>query len=659
MRISFLALGLLSLQTGLPQQTPTIDQTLDGLFSVHEFRDVTVSPGGAFSAWVEGSRGKDTAESRRSAIYVKDLRDGSSQPRRVSDGSSSEHSPAWSKDGKLAFLSEAGSRDQLQLYVTEKPGHGGVRKVTNVKGYLANPAWSPDGRQIAVLFIENAPRIPGPTEALVPDSGVIESKIYLQRLALVDPGSGAVRQISPEGMYVYEFDWSPDGKRIVYTAAPGPGDNNWYVAQLYTLDLASGVAKSILKRDIQIENPRWSPDGQQIAFIGGLMSDEGVTGGDIYTIPATGGVAKNVTPGRKSSPNWLQWLPSSQRILFTEHVSGETAIATLDLASGSTETLWRGPETLAFSGDAGTSAVIRSSFAKPPEVWAGRAGAWTQLTHSNDGLRANWGEAKSIEWQNDGFHVQGWLVLPLNYDSNKRYPMVVSIHGGPASAKRAAWPKPGFDLEELAARGYFVFFPNPRGSYGQGEEFTRANIKDFGHGDLRDILTGVDEVVKRFPIDEKRIGVAGWSYGGYMTMWTVTQTNRFRAAVAGAGISNWQSYYGENAIDQWMIPYFGASVYDDPAVYARSSPITFIKNVKTPTLVVVGERDGECPPPQSYEFWHALKTLGVKTQFVLYPGEGHGFHDREHIRDLMKRTVAWFEVNMPASGQAGTTVSIR
>lgn len=649
MRISFLALGLLSLQTGLPQQTPTIDQTLDGLFSAHQFRDVAVSPGGTSAAWVEASRGKESTESRRSAIYVKDLRDGSSQPRRVSDSSSSEHSPAWSKDGKLAFLSEAGSRDQLQLFVTEKPGHGGVRKVTNVKGYLANPAWSPDGRQIAVLFIENAPRIPGPTEALVPDSGVIESKIYLQRLALVDVGSGAIRQVSPDGMYVYEFDWSPDAKRIVYTAAPGPGDNNWYVAQLYTLDLASGAAKSILKRDIQIETPRWSPDGQQIAFIGGLMSDEGVTGGDIYTIPATGGVAKNVTPGRKSSPNWLQWLPSAQRILFTEHISGETAIATLDLPSGSTETLWRGPETLTFSGDASVSAVIRSSFTKPPEVWAGRAGAWTQLTHSNDGLRANWGEGKSIEWQNDGFHVQGWLVLPLNYDSRKRYPMVVSIHGGPASAKRPAWPKPGFDLEELATRGYFVFFPNPRGSYGQGEEFTRANVKDFGHGDLRDILTGVDEVVKRFLIDEKRIGVAGWSYGGYMTMWTVTQTNRFRAAVAGAGISNWQSYYGENAIDQWMIPYFGASVYDDPAVYAKSSPINFIKNVKTPTLVVVGERDGECPPPQSYEFWHALKTLGVKTQFVLYPGEGHGFHDREHIRDLMKRTVAWFEENMPAS----------
>ena len=194
-----------------------------------------------------------------------------------------------------------------------------------------------------------------------------------------------------------------------------------------------------------------------------------------------------------------------------------------------------------------------------------------------------------------------------------------------------------------------MFYPNPRGSYGQGEDFTRANVKDFGHGDLRDILGGVDTVVKDYPVDEKRIGIAGWSYGGYMTMWTVTQTHRFRAAFAGAGIANWQSYYGENAIDQWMIPYFGSSVYDDPAVYAKSSPINFIKNVTTPTLVVVGERDGECPPPQSYEFWHALKTLGVKTEFVLYPGEGHAFHDPEHARDLFSRVVHWFKDNMPAS----------
>jgi len=191
-----------------------------------------------------------------------------------------------------------------------------------------------------------------------------------------------------------------------------------------------------------------------------------------------------------------------------------------------------------------------------------------------------------------------------------------------------------------------VLMPNPRGSYGQGEKFAMANVKDFGGGDLRDILAGVDEAVRTAPIDPRRVGITGWSYGGFMTMFAVTQTNRFRAAVAGAGISNWQSYYGENSIDTWMIPYFGASVYDDPFVYAKMSAINFIKQVKTPTLVVVGDRDGECPAPQSYEFYRALKTLGVKTEMVVYPNEGHVFHTPAHQKDVLLRMIAWFSENM-------------
>jgi dipeptidyl aminopeptidase/acylaminoacyl peptidase len=198
----------------------------------------------------------------------------------------------------------------------------------------------------------------------------------------------------------------------------------------------------------------------------------------------------------------------------------------------------------------------------------------------------------------------------------------------------------------LPGAGYFLLMPNPRGSFGQGERFTQANVKDFGYGDFADILTGVDEALKSAPIDPDRLGLTGWSYGGYMTMWGVTQTNRFKAAMAGAGIADWESYYGENKIDQWMIPFFGKSVYDDPHVYAKSSPIAFIKNVKTPTLVLVGDSDGECPTPQSYEFWHALKALGVETTLVVYEHEGHVFAKPEHQRDRMERVVAWFDAHL-------------
>lgn len=220
------------------------------------------------------------------------------------------------------------------------------------------------------------------------------------------------------------------------------------------------------------------------------------------------------------------------------------------------------------------------------------------------------------------------------------------VHGGPSYISLSHWPGSHDFSAGLAGMGYFVLLPNPRGSYGQGEAFTRANVKDFGYGDFKDIVAGVEEALRVAPIDSNRLGIAGWSYGGYMTMWAVTQTNRFKAAMAGAGLSNWQSYYGQNLIDQWMIPFFGKSVYDDPEVYAKSSPINFIKKAKTPTLILVGDSDGEVPAPQSYEFWHALKTLGVETQLFVYEHEGHLFANPKHQRDVIERTLAWFDAHL-------------
>jgi dipeptidyl aminopeptidase/acylaminoacyl peptidase len=637
-------------------EPPSLDASLDSLSALHEFRQVALAPGGGRVAWIETAPSKIASEPATHSVYIKDLQEAGAAAKRVGDPAAMVQGLAWSPDGRLAFLSDVESHGQMQLYVVEKPGHGKPHKVGNFEGYLGDPHWSPDGKSIALLRIEGLTRVPGPTEATAPETGVIASKTFEQRLAIVSVATGLARSISPADMYVYEFDWSPDSKNLAYLAAPGDGDDNWYIAELYAIDAESGVVRHVFKPSLQVANVKFSPDGKTIAFIGGLMSDEGVIGGEIYALPAQGGEPRDLTPDRKSSPNWFQWSPSSKQILFGEDVAGSSAISTLDLASGSTETLWKGAESAMFSGDAATSAVVRNSWSQPPEVWAGPTGKWRQITHSNDSQRGvhdaqqrMWGEAKSIEWKNGGFEAQGWLLFPQPYDPSKRYPMIVSVHGGPASGVRPSWARPGLPLQLFSEQGYFVFMPNPRGSYGQGENFTRANAQDFGHGDLEDILAGVDSVVKSYPVDDKRIGIAGWSYGGYMTMWAVTQTHRFRAAFAGAGIANWQSYYGQNGIDQWMIPYFGASVYDNPAVYAKSSPINFIKSVETPTLVMVGDRDAECPPAQSYEFWHALKTLRVKTEFVLYGGEGHGFHDPQHIRDRFQRILAWFNENMPAA----------
>jgi dipeptidyl aminopeptidase/acylaminoacyl peptidase len=472
-----------------------------------------------------------------------------------------------------------------------------------------------------------------------------------QRLTLVDVATAELRQLSPADTYVYEFDWSPDSKQLAITSAHGNGDDNWYIAALSTIDATSGTMRNVQpKPGMQIANPRWSPDGKTIIFIGGLMSDEPIPGGDVYSTAINGGPMTNLTPDSKSTATSLTWLPKSEGILVTGIAAGEVFVARLALTAIMTP-VWTGPETLAhgefvpsvsLASDGKTTAVVREDFSKAPEVWAGAIGDWKQITHVNTSLKPEWGEAKSLRWTTNIGSVQGWLIYPKNFDPAKKYPLVVYVHGGPAWAFTPKFPDRWSYPFALPSHGFFVLEPNPRGSYGMGEKFTQANVKDFGYGDFLDINAGIDKAIQEAPVDPERLGITGWSYGGFMTMWAVTQTNRFGAAVAGAGLSNYLSYYGENKIDQWMIPYFGATVYDDPVVYAKSSPINFIKKAKTPTLVVVGDRDGECPAPQSYEFWHALKTLGVPAEFVIYPNEGHLFANPEHSRDVINRTVMWF-----------------
>ncbi len=615
------------------------------------FDDITLSPNGKHLAWVQS-----TASTTSKQTYIRET-SGSALAAMVNiatTGERTDFDPAWSPDSKtLAFFSSAGETEQRQLWTVNADGSN-PKTVTHLKGYAARPRWSHDGKQIAFLHIEGAGG-GGPLMAAPVTTGVIDTAIHNQRIALLDISSGQLHRVSPANLHIYDYDWSPDDKTFVITAAPGPGDNNWWIAQIYTIDIAKGSATSIYKPSLQVAVPRWSPDGKSVAFIEGLMSDEGFHGGDLFTISADGHDLQNRTRGRKSSVSSLFW-QTPDRILFTEIVGGGTAIFELTVANNSVRTIWKGPEDLhafgnfpnfAVSKDGKFAAAERSSFETPPEVWAGPIGEWRQLTRNNAALSPTWGKAQNLEWTNDGFNIQGWLLSPRQVESGKKYPMIVLIHGGPSSAVTPDWPAsfgmPRAIIAALSSRGYYVLMPNPRGSYGQGEEFTRANVKDFGAGDLRDTLAGVDAAIKKYPIDPARLGVTGWSYGGYMTMWTVTQTNRFRGAVAGAGVANWQSYYGQNLIDQWMIPFFGASVYDDPAVYEKSSPIRYIKNVKTPTLVIVGERDAECPAPQSYEFWHALRTLGVPTQLIIYAGEGHLFLKPENQADRMDQTVAWFD----------------
>ncbi len=651
---------------------------------------VALSPDGSTVAWT--LRGKEAIN-----IHLTPIRVGSpdtlvtvpNAPAGCTYGA-----PLWAPDGQtLAFLSNCtppeGSQDQgqhhdqRQIFLWSKR-NGNVRQLTHLTGNLEQPAWSPDGKAIAFLFVENASRSAGALDAMKPYAGVIgEDGVEVQRIYAVTSDKGEGGWLTPANLHTYEFHWAPDSKKVAFIAANAPGENNWWVAKLYTTPVQTlfesmGQAKATTLfasapqvvvdpstisgplHGLQIAVPRFSPDGKRLAFIGGLMSDQGSTGGDVYVVDAQGGQPTDLTPKIDGTPSYLNWAADGT-LGFVEDRRGHTLLVnwnpdtkaavpgrTLDLGEVSVS---GGPIKDAISyapAHGGATAFAMQGFTKAPEVWTAGAGGLQQLTHLNDNALPP-ARTESVEWTNGDFHVQGWLTFPANYDPAKKYPIIVSVHGGPSASITARWGG-----GEWAKRGYFELQPNPRGSFGQGEAFTQANRKDFGDGDLHDIEAGIDFVESKYSIDHAREGLTGWSYGGFMTMFAVTQTHRFRAAVAGAGLSDWLSYYGENSIDQWMLPFFGASVYDDPAVYAKSSAITYIKNVKTPTLVIVGDRDGECPAPQSFEFWHALRDLGVKTQLVVYPNEGHGFRDPEHIKDRTERTAKWFADNMPADGGTGT-----
>ena len=638
---------------------------------------VALSPDGQLVAWT--LRGREGA-----ALHLTSLAhpDPSTEKLITANGATdcAYSTPTWSPDGgTLAFLSDCAplegkqTQGQLQIFLYNK-ATGGTRQLTHLTGEIQQPAWSPDGKAIAFLFVENATRSAGALDAMKPFAGVIgEDGVEIQRVSSVDLTTGTPNFLTPANLHVYEFDWAPNSHEIAFIAANPPGENNWWVAKLYaaaqsgcqtcrfynkgqpTVVFDPTTTQSAL-HGLQIAVPRFSPDGTKIAFIGGLMSDQGSTGGDLWVVPTTGGEATDVTPNIDGTPCWEGWF-DNHSLGFVEDRRGHTLLVAWDIRAmkpypqpdAVTDlgevSVGGGPikDAVSFSGKTDTTAFVQTSFTKPPEIWLETGGHTRQLTHLNDGITPT-ARTESVEWTNGEFHVQGWLTFPKNYDPKQKYPIIVTVHGGPSASVTAR-----FGGGQWADRGYFELQPNPRGSFGQGEAFTAANRKDFGYGDRKDIEAGLDFVESKYPIDPKREGITGWSYGGFMTMFAVTQTTRFRAAVAGAGLADWLSYYGENSIDQWMLPFFGASVYDDPAVYAKSSAITFIKNVKTPTLVIVGDRDGECPAPQSFEFWHALRDLGVKTQLVVYPDEGHGFRNPEHIRDRAERTAKWFADNMPPS----------
>ncbi|VVS97372.1 Peptidase S9 [Sphingomonas sp. EC-HK361] len=627
---------VLAASLALTFASPALADTLRG------YAGLTLSPRGDRIAAIETAPG-----AKRAAIVVRDARSGQIVRSIDPCGTCSYSGLTFAPDGSLAWLARDRAAGTVTLSVDSA---GKPHTIATVKGIAQAPRFSPDGSRIALLVTIGAAKESGAVQAGVRQIGEIGEANDEQRIA-VFPVRGAavsadaVKPVSPADRYVYEYDWTPDGRGFVVTSALGNGDANWWVATLDAVDAATGTVRTIARPATQINFPRVSPDGRTVAYIGGLMSDFGSVGGDVWTVPFAGGTPVDRTPGYKASVTSLAWTKAGLRGT-TLAGANTTLVSFPDRGEG--RVLWAKPVSLsagdgrvAWSADGRIAAAVSQDFEHAPAILAGAPDALAPVTHDNDTARPIV-TAKSVTWKSGGYDVQGWLLAPVGADPAKKAPMIVNVHGGPAAASTPGFMTADGQAADFINAGYYLFLPNPRGSYGQGEAFTAANKRDFGGGDLKDILAGIDAVERQAPVDDARLGLTGGSYGGFMAMWANTQTNRFKAIVAGAGLSNWVSYYGTNGINTWMIPFFGKSMYDDPAAYEKVSAINYIKQARTPTFIYVGERDIEVPPTQSIEYWNALKSQNVPTSLVIYPDEGHGIRQPDHVADLRKRLLAWF-----------------
>jgi dipeptidyl aminopeptidase/acylaminoacyl peptidase len=617
---------------------------------LHDYSSLALSPTGDRIAAVESDSEPNSSKMPDESVVIRNAHTGAVLAT-IDPCTGCRYSGlAFAPDGRLLAIVKDGSHTRLILSTGRQ-----TSTLAEFPGIAQHPLFSPDGKTLSVLATFSARKEAGATQPGVRQIGEIGEQNDEQRISVVPLSGGTLRPVSPADRYIYEYDWLPNGSGFVATSALGNGDNNWWVATLDRVDLASGTVTRIAAPTTQLNYPRVSPDGRTVAFIGGLMSDFGSVGGDVYTVPVTGGTPTDITPGYRGTFTSLVW--DRNGLLASALIGDRMSIVPLSTERGPAAPLWGQPVSFAAgeakfarSADGRSYAMIAMDFEHPESILAGPISALRPITHDDD----KWQplvRAQSVIWTNEGFTVQGWLLAPRTAPAGGKAPMIVTVHGGPSSATTPTFVWEG-SRADLAQAGYYQFFPNPRGSYGQGEAFTRANIRDFGGGDLRDVLAGVNAVEKVAPVDDSRLGLTGGSYGGFMSMWANTQTNRFKAIVAGAGLSDWISYYGTNGIDEWMIPFFGKSMYDDPAPYWAASAIRTIKQARTPTFIYVGERDIEVPPTQSIEYWHALKAMNVPTSLVIYPDEGHHVRDPEHVLDIRRRTVEWFNRYLGSAGAA-------
>lgn len=659
--IALLSLGIAAAQTKRPM-------TPEDILAVKSVNNARISPDGKLVVYEVAY--PDLKEDRgRTEIWIAPA--GAALPwlakaRKLTSGNS-DRSPEWSPDGQwIAFLGArgatpaSGERPKAQLYLMPLFG-GEAAALTELSGAVTALAWAPDSARIA--YVADVPLTDAEEKKQKDkdDARVIDKDYRFSHLWVVDARSKEKHElVKPDGV-LSDPQWSPDGARLAYVSRPTPKADDGSLSDIYIARAdGSGAPRKLVENEGPDQDPRWSPDGKWIAFNSGEARNATLHVPHLKVVSAEGGVPRELIADPDSSAEQIQWARDGAAIYFHAGHHTTAQIYKIGVAGGVPQAITRDEaviESFSISASGDRIAFTRSDLEHAPDLYVStfpQVDAQRITDHNPQVRELELGKSELVRWRGkDGLEVEGILTYPVGYRAGQRVPVIASIHGGPSGVFTQAFPHSGNGYSEVwAGQGWAIFRPNIRGSSGYGEKFQLANLKDWGGMDYQDIQTGLDELVKRGIADPERLGQSGWSYGGYMTAWTLTQTDRFKAVAVGAGLTDMFSMYSTDDLQRVLEGYFGDTPWNDLEAYRRASAMTFIKQAKTPTLILHGAADVRVPVSQGQELYMGLKKNNVPVEMVVYPREGHGFVEPLHILDKMKRETEWFEKYLGAPGHA-------
>jgi dipeptidyl aminopeptidase/acylaminoacyl peptidase len=574
-------------------------------------------------------------------------------------GEKSSAHPQWSPDGRwIAFTSSRSGKENLWLIQVDG---GEAQQLTDVKTGVSSFDWSPDGKEIAFTMTDPKSEQEEKDDKAKNDARVVDENVKMNRLWVIpvakdEQGKREPRQVTGGQFCVAAgesaWDWSPDGKTIAFTQVPTPKVEDWTRADISVVDVATGATTPFAKTGAAESDPRYSPDGKWISY---LASDDPPTWGftrRVMIAPAQGGDPKALALTPDEQPRTIGWSADGKSVYATETRRTAIQLMAIPADGGPVKTLSTGDIVFNASLNRSRNEIGLSvqSVGEPPEAFVTPAERWApvRVSRINSGIPKHpLGHTEVVKWKGaDGLEIEGLLTYPVSYESGRRYPLVLVIHGGPAgvftqsyTASRGVYP-----IATFATQGWAVLRCNIRGSSGYGKKFRYANYKDWGGMDYKDLMAGVDHVISMGVADPDRLGVMGWSYGGFMTSWIITQTKRFKAASIGAPVTNLMSFNGTTDIPGFVPDYFGVEFWNDLDPYIKHSAMFNIKGASTPSLIQQGDSDVRVPISQGYELYNALKRQGTQVKMVVYPRQPHGLQEPRLVLDAGRRNVEWFQL---------------